>query len=426
MILKRLFTVAITLAGILIAAAQPKEKLLLTKQEAESLFLHQNLELLASRLEISQAEAQLLQSKFWPNPTFSISDVNLWKNSTVEEQPPIINEWGKTTQFSLEIEQVIQTAGKRRKNLALKNLTVKEKEYEFEIVLRQLKLDLRNTLTKLQFQNAIQILYKEQIVSTDKLIQAYQSQLKQGNISQAEYIRLKAAAMLFKKELTEATKEYESASANLKTLLGLSSNYDIEITESLEIPKTKVSEIEIENLTHQANESLPEILLAKNFGLQADKQLAIEKADRVPDLAFSVSYDRAGNIMQNFVGVGLSFDLPVFNRNKGAIKEAQLEIEKQAFEYENKIIQNSNDIQEVFNHYKQSLELYTSIEPDYEATLDLLISSYQQNFINKNVSLISYLDFVDAYLENKTLILETQKDLIDNFELLKFTTGKEL
>ncbi|SFJ60143.1 TolC family protein [Myroides guanonis] len=426
MILKRLFTVAITLAGILIAAAQPKEKLLLTKQEAESLFLHQNLELLASRLEISQAEAQLLQSKFWPNPTFSISDVNLWKNSTVEEQPPIINEWGKTTQFSLEIEQIIQTAGKRRKNLALKNLTVKEKEYEFEIVLRQLKLDLRNTLTKLQFQNAIQILYKEQIVSTDKLIQAYQSQLKQGNISQAEYIRLKAAAMLFKKELTEATKEYESASANLKTLLGLSSNYDIEITESLEIPKTKVSEIEIENLTHQANESLPEILLAKNFGLQADKQLAIEKADCVPDLAFSVSYDRAGNIMQNFVGVGLSFDLPVFNRNKGAIKEAQLEIEKQAFEYENKIIQNSNDIQEAFNHYKQSLELYTSIEPDYEATLDLLISSYHQNFINKNVSLISYLDFVDAYLENKTLILETQKDLIDNFELLKFTTGKEL
>lgn len=426
MILKRLFTVAITFVGIFIAAAQPKEKLHLTKQEAESLFLYQNLELLASRLEVSQAEAQLLQSKFWPNPTFSISDVNLWRNNTIEEQPPIINEWGKTTQFSLEIEQVIQTSGKRRKNLALKNLTIKEKEYEFEIVLRQLKLDLRNTLTKLQFQNALQKLYKEQIESTEKLIKAYQSQLKQGNISQAEYIRLKAAAMLFKKELTEATKEYESASVNLKTLLGLSSNYEIEITESLEIPKTQISEIEIDNWTLQTHELLPDILLSKNMGLQANKQLEIEKAERIPNLAFSVNYDRAGNIMRNFVGIGLSFDLPVFNKNKGAIQEARLEIDKQAFEYENKIIQNSNDIHEAYNHYKQSLELYTSIEPDYEVTLDLLVSSYHQNFINKNVSLVFYLDFVDAYLENKTLILEAQKDLIDNFELLKFTLGKEL
>lgn len=426
MILKRLFTVTITLVGIFIAAAQPKEKLLLTKQEAESLFLHQNLELLASRLEISQAEAQLLQSKFWPNPTFSISDVNLWRNSTIEEQPPIVNEWGKTTQFSLEIEQVIQTAGKRRKNQALKNLTIKEKEYEFEIVLRQLKLDLRNTLTTLQFQNAVQKLYKEQIESTEKLIKAYQSQLKQGNISQAEYIRLKAAAMLFRKELTEAIKEYESASANLKTLLGLSSNYEIEITESLEIPEIQISEMEIENWTNQADEILPEILLAKNMGFQADKQLAIEKAERVPDLAFSVNYDRAGNIMRNFVGVGLSFDLPVFNKNKGAIQEARLEIEKQALEYEKKIIQNSNNIQEAYKLYQQSFELYTNIEPNYENTLDQLVSSYHQNFINKNVSLISYLDFVDAYLENKTLILETQKELIDHFELLKFTIGKEL
>lgn len=426
MILKLLFTVTITLVGVLIVAAQPKEKLFLTKQEAESLFLHQNLELLASRLEISQAEAQLLQSKYWPNPTFSISDVNLWKNNTVEEQPSIINEWGKTTQFSLEIEQVIQTAGKRRKNLALKNLTVKEKEYEFEIVLRQLKLDLRNTLTTLQFQNAVQKLYKEQIESTEKLIQAYQSQLKQGNISQAEYIRLKAAAMLFKKELIEATKEYESASANLKTILGLTSNYDIEITESLEVPKSKISEIELENWTKQAHELLPDILLTKNMALQADKQLAIEKAERVPDLAFSVNYDRAGNIMQNFVGVGLSFDLPLFNKNKGAIQEARIEIEKRVLEYDNKIIQNSNDIQEAYNHYKQSLELYTSIEPNYEETLDQLVSSYHQNFTNKNVSLVSYLDFIDAYLENKTLILETQKELIDNFELLKFTIGKEL
>lgn len=424
--MKKLFLAAFSITSVFFAAAQPKETLLLSKQEAETLFLQQNFDLLAARLEISQSEAQLIQSKLWPNPTFTLGDVNLWKNNTVEEQPTLINQWGKTTQFSLEIEQVIQTAGKRRKNIELQQLAVEEKNYEFEAILKQLKLDLRTSLTELHYQSIIQNLYKNQIEATEKLTKAYQSQLNHGNISQADYIRLKAATMQFKKELLDVNKEYEAVSKTVKNLLGLDASVTLEITNAFAIPKVTLSEMQLNQWIQASQEKHPSILLSQNAQAQAEKKLAIEKATRIPDLAFTANYDRAGNIMQNFVGVGLSFDLPVFNRNKGAILEAKLEIDKQSKAVASKVKENANDIQEAYRLLLQSQEMYNSIEPNYEETLEQLLLSYHENFLNKNVNLITYLDFVDAYLQNKTLLLETQKDLVEHVELLQFALGQNL
>lgn len=424
--MKKLFLAAFSITSVFFAAAQPKETLLLSKQEAETLFLQQNFDLLAARLEISQSEAQLIQSKLWPNPTFTLGDVNLWKNNTVEEQPTLINQWGKTTQFSLEIEQVIQTAGKRRKNIELQQLAVEEKNYEFEAILKQLKLDLRTSLAELHYQSIIQNLYKNQIEATEKLTKAYQSQLNHGNISQADYIRLKAATMQFRKELLDVNKEYEAVSKTVKTLLGLDASVTLEITDAFNVPKVTLSEMQLNQWIQASQEKHPSILLSQNLQAQAEKKLAIEKATRIPDLAFTANYDRAGNIMQNFVGVGLSFDLPVFNRNKGAILEAKLEIDKQSKAVASKVKENANDIQEAYRLLLQSQEMYNSIEPNYEETLEQLLLSYHENFLNKNVNLITYLDFVDAYLQNKTLLLETQKDLVEHVELLQFALGQNL
>ena len=424
--MKPLITTALFLSSILVCIGQTPQSIEITKQDAQALFSEKNLELLTHKLGISQAQAQQLQAKVWPNPTFSISDVNLWKNSTVEQQPALINQWGTTTQFSLQVEQLIQTAGKRRKLMATKELAVAEKQIEFQILLRQLKLELRNTLTDLQFNQALQDLYSSQIESMQRLLHSYESQLNKGTISQGDFIRLKAAFMSFKKELTQIQSNYNTTLTQTKVLLGLPSHIDLTIIDPLTIPSREISSLELQTLISQVPEHLPEALLYKNKSLSATKELDLEKAARFPDLVASVSFDRAGNIMRNFIGVGLSFDLPVFNTNKGAIKEARLEIEKQQVSYQNTVIQNSNDIQNAYQNFKNTQELYLTIDPTYEETLDHLVASYDQNFLNKNVSLITYLDFVEAYLENKTLILDTKKDLIDQFELLQFTLAQEL
>ncbi len=398
----------------------------LSKEEAEALFLEQNLELIAKNLEISQAEAQLLQAKLWPNPTFEVSEINFWKTTDIEEQPKLIGNWGEAQQYAFRVEQLIQTGGKRRKTIDLQKLTIEEKQQEFESIIRELKLELRGNLSDLQILQEQQKIYEKQIESTKSLISAYKNQLDQGNISQAQYIRLKAAELQFKKELVNINKELEEAVKDFKNFINIGSNTLVVITDKLVAPEKEISELELENWIITAQEQRPDALKSRTLEKQSEKRLEIEKAQRIPDITLGVDYDRGGNIMRDFVGFGISFDLPIFDRNKGGIKEAKIDIELAKLDTQSKLNEIANDIVEAFRNYYHAEQLYKDIDSEYEQQLDQLLDAYLKNFQKRNVSLIEYLDFVEAYIENKTILLETKKDLNDHFEKLQYAVGQDL
>jgi len=410
----------------LTSAHEKQQPLKLSKQEVETIFLEQNLDLLAKKLEISQAEAQLIQARLWPNPTFEISEVNVWRTTDIEEQPIIFGNWGTSQQISLHLEQEIETAGKRRKRIDLQKLTIEERQTDFEIVLRESKLALRNTLTSIQVLQQQQEIYQKQIDNTQLLIAGYKNQLNQGNISQSEYIRLKAAQLQFKKELVDVSKELEESLKELKNFINIGSNTPIYITDQLVVPTKLISELQIEDWIIHAQENRPDILRNDNLINQAKKQVEIEKAERTPNITLGIDYDRGGNIMRDFVGFGLSFDLPIFDRNKGNIKEAKLEVQIAELEAKNKKNEIANDIIEALRNYIQAKDLYDQIEDDYESQLDKLLEAYVKNFQKKNVSMIEYFDFVEAYVENKNILLETKKELNEQVENLQFAIGKDI
>ncbi|WP_353103271.1 TolC family protein [Myroides odoratus] len=424
---RRVLTLSILVLSTCISQAQEKKQALkLSKEEIETLFLEQNLDLLAKKLEISQAEAQLIQARLWPNPTFEISEVNVWRTTDIEEQPIIFGNWGTSQQISLHLEQEIETAGKRRKRIDLQKLSIEERQTDFEIVLRESKLSLRNTLTSIQVLQQQQEIYQKQIDNTNLLITGYKNQLNQGNISQSEYIRLKAAQLQFKKELVDVSKELEEALKELKNFINIGTNTPIYVTNELEIPTKLVSELQIEDWIIHAQENRPDIMLNDNLINQAKKQVEIEKAERTPNITLGVDYDRGGNIMRDFVGFGLSFDLPIFDRNKGNIKEAKLGVQIAELEAQNKKNEISNDIIEALRNYTQAQDLYNQIDADYELQLDKLLEAYVKNFQKKNVSMIEYLDFVEAYVDNKNILLETKKELNEQLENLQFAIGKDI
>ncbi|QQU05472.1 Cation efflux system protein CzcC [Myroides odoratus] len=424
---RRVLTLSILVLSTCISQAQEKKQALkLSKEEIETLFLEQNLDLLAKKLEISQAEAQLIQARLWPNPTFEISEVNVWRTTDIEEQPIIFGNWGTSQQISLHLEQEIETAGKRRKRIDLQKLSIEERQTDFEIVLRESKLSLRNTLTSIQVLQQQQEIYQKQIDNTNLLITGYKNQLNQGNISQSEYIRLKAAQLQFKKELVDVSKELEEALKELKNFINIGTNTPIYVTNELEIPTKLVSELQIEDWIIHAQENRPDIMFNDNLINQAKKQVEIEKAERTPNITLGVDYDRGGNIMRDFVGFGLSFDLPIFDRNKGNIKEAKLGVQIAELEAQNKKNEIANDIIEALRNYTQAQDLYNQIDADYELQLDRLLEAYVKNFQKKNVSMIEYLDFVEAYVDNKNILLETKKELNEQLENLQFAIGKDI
>ena len=407
-------------------SAQITDTLKISRNEAESVFLNKNLDLIIQKLEISQAEAQVVQAKFWPNPTLTVSEVNLWRTYDIEEQPALIGKWGRSSQISAEIEQVIQTAGKRRKNIELQQLEVEGEQYELQEVLRELKKLLRNSITEIVYNQEQQKLYQSQISSITKLTKSYNNQLTLGNISKSEYIRLKAQEMEFKKKLISLQQEIEEQQTELKALLIIPSNSYIIIADPLVKPEREISELELPRWVETAQSNRPDILLSKNKEKYALKNLELQNALKTPDIAVSLNYDRGGNIMKDFIGVGISVDLPVFDKNKGNIQDAKLEVTKTGYEIRKSVLKSENEITSVFHNYQRTQKISEEIDDDYEETLDSLLRSHEKNFRLRNISMLEYMDYLDTYIENKMIILDTKKELNEYYENLQYVVGQDL
>lgn len=398
----------------------------ISREEAETVFIAKNLDLIAQKIEISQAEAQVVQAKLWPNPTLSISEVNLWKNSSAEEMPPLFRNWGQTSQIAAQIDQVIQTAGKRRKNIELQKIEVDAKKYELQESLRELKKELRNDLTELLFQQELKKMYQQQIISIQKLTKAFKNQYQQSNISKAEYMRLKAQEVDFTKKIVDVDQDIEDLQENLKAFLMIPSSEFLVISDPLTRPEKDLLEQDLPIWMNKAQQNRPDILLSRNAESSAKKNLELQNAMKTPDLAFSMNYDRGGNIMRDFIGVGVAFDLPIFDRNKGNIQDAKLEIEKKQIETKRNLLKSENEIVTAYKNYKHSQKMYQNLDTDFESSLDGLLVNYEKNFRERNLNMLEYLDFVDAYINNKINFLETKKELNQYLENLQYAIGEDL
>src|SRR5690606_5654663 len=100
------------------------DTLVVTPVEAETIFLQRNLRLLAGKLDIEMAKAQVIQARLWPNPVLSIGEVNLWSNQGAEALGRLFGDWGNHAQVAVDMEQLIQTAGKRKKLVAVEEIGV--------------------------------------------------------------------------------------------------------------------------------------------------------------------------------------------------------------------------------------------------------------------------------------------------------------
>lgn len=404
-----------------------KDTIVLSRKQAETLFLEKNISLISEKLNIDIAEAQVIQAKLWPNPTLTVGEINLWSNATAQQLPPLWGNYGTTQQVNAELEQLIQTAGKRKKMIAMEKVNAEIAKEYFKTFLRNLKIEFRGNLTELQYNQAQEAVYQKQLSSMQTLLKAYANQVKQGNVGKGEYIRLKATELQFLKEISDLQKDNNALQKELKVLMNLPAESFIKLTEEGFVPdNVSIENLNIGNLMASAVENRPDMKVLKLGNDYNDTKYKYEKAMRTPDVTLGVSYDRGASLMNDFVGVGFSLDLPFFNRNKGNIKVAELAIDQGKLQTEEKTKTIQSEVLQSYEDLLVTQKLYESVEVNYEGDLDKLLEAYRKNFMQKNTSMLEYLDFVDAYLDNKSILLNSKMDLNKNLEELRYISGQEI
>jgi cobalt-zinc-cadmium efflux system outer membrane protein len=408
-----------------------QDTLTLSRSQCEAIFLRENLSLIAEQLNVPMAEAEVKQASLWPNPQFTLDEINLWANrhqtGGQEVSPPIIGNWGRNQQYAVSLEQLIYTAGKRKKLMALQSVGVEKSKQYFNDLLRHLKLELRNQITELQYLQLAEQTFKTQLQSISDLLSAYERQLEKGNIAATQVTRLQSKQFELQKELHRLQQQNNEVQKELKQLLHLSPQaFLILDTEPFKRPLRDEMIPAYSTLVREASAHRPDYQLALLEKSYFEKSYSYEKSLRTPDITVNGRYDRNGSTMLNFVGFGASIDLPFFNKNQGNIRKAELGIQ-QAQTLSQQALHNVET--EVAASYKSLLNAYTfqrNIDPMYLQRLDQSLQAHTRNFLSKNINMLEYLDFLEAYQQNQLAILDASRELNNAVEEVNYVSGTEL
>jgi len=398
-----------------------QDTLKITVEQAEKQFLEKNLQLLAERCNIDIADAAIVQAKLLNNPTIGIGDVNFWNPNTAIE-----TGYTQSLQFSVELEQIIRTAGKRRKLVNLEKVSKDIAIQEFEAFLLCLRTELRIILNEIIYMQSYMEVIKIQETSINHLVEIYKKNLISRNIAKSELIRLQSSLIELQTEANEIRTLLNKQYKGLKILLNIEPQTAISILQS-NIAIKDPDDILLTDLWEIAKNSRPEFLLSDLNVQYNEKLLVYEKSLRAPDVGLSVNYDRYGGVWKNFVGVGVSVDIPVFSRNQGSIKMAKHKIEQSNYnaEYQkNAILQEITDL---YYNYMIIYQFYQKItDNDFSEDLDNMLEIYSRNLLNRNISMLEYIDFMDAYKTTKQAILTAKKNLYTSFAELQFSINNEI
>ncbi|WP_322969195.1 TolC family protein [Faecalibacter sp. LW9] len=407
----------------LICAAPTIQAQTITLADLENQFIQNNSQLLASKFNIDKAQAEIIQEKLWPNPTLSISEVNLWKTYNIEQQPNLFGNYGKNQQISVELEQLIETAGKRKKRVALKQLEQQSAAFDYEEILRELRKDLRLAFHQLNRIQQEETQLKEMVVLYSQMSEQYQRQAQLKNIATADLYRIQTELMGLQKEQIELENERFEALNNLR-ILTHNPNLEVSQIQFQEIQSTQSQKLPI-NLLEIAQKQNVGLKRQENEEAKAQQVLALEKAQKTPDLRVQMNYDRGGNIMRDFIGVGISFDLPVFNTNKGNIKAAEIGIQQQQFNkqtLENNLTQSIHQLQNQLIRIEQMLENWPNAQRENQKQM---VENYKKHLQNKQVTLLEFIDFTQAYREANQAYLQLQQTYQNTFEELQYIVGQD-
>jgi cobalt-zinc-cadmium efflux system outer membrane protein len=368
-------------------ASQPPAVRITLDEAINLAFTHSHV-LKAAATTIQQAQAEEITANLRPNPVLSGDSQFL---------PIFGNPSGSTTsdtlqqlsQFDVGIGYLIERGGKRHRRLqAARDVTTQT---------RSTVLDNQRTLAFNVAQQFVAALLadsnlqfaQQDLNSFQQTVTISEERYKAGDISEADYLKIKLQLLQFQTDVSAAQVARVQALATLRQLMGYTAvpeNYDV----VGDLAYTPVNENE-DDLKALALRTRPD-LIAAQAGLTASKSAyELERANgkRDVNLAFNFSHVSGFSSGSWFANM----ELPIFNRNQGEIARTRYAI-TQAQE----------------NAYAASDIVLTDVESAYAAVstnqqvVQLYLGGYLKNAQDsRDISEYAYkkggaslLDFLDA------------------------------
>jgi len=386
---------------------------LLSLEKALSLALIQNPKLAVYALEIRAREAQSLQMSLLPNPELSAETENFAGSG--------IYTGMDVSETTISIGQLIELAGKREKRTQLSVLESDVAAWDYEIAKLEIYSTVISAFTQtLLLQEKIE-LDKELLNIAMQLQETILNRVQAGAISPAESARASVVISNAENILYRSRQQLKDARQQLAATWNgeaLFEKVDGKMDNLISVPELDII-IKKLGQTPQLARWAVEIEKRKS-------SLALSKAMAVPDPVISLAYRRINESEDNAIVAGFSIPLPFFDRNQGAIQEAQIRV-KQA-EWEKRSLENNlkTRIESVYiNAEALSSEIIALREksiPNAEKAFSIISDGYQRG----KFQLIDVLDAQRTLFESRNQLLQSSFEHKLAINELEWLTGLDL
>jgi len=362
----------------------------LTLEDALSLALKNNPDILRVQKELDVSRGRRLQLEAIPNPEFVFSNEGLGKAGQNEEK-----------EISLGIQQTIEFPGKR----VLRGKIGKYGEEATLIELQRIKMIVSSCVEKAYFKAA----YSQKVVTSlesvldilkqyiDLATERYQT----GQVSYLDVIRGKVEYLKVQNELLEAKREMKESTISLNLVMGVE---DAEpylfLTELSFTPFEKT----LDDFKREVEKS-PSLRILQTAKRQTETGLELSKKARFPDLKLGLFYP---SLRRGAWGFEVGLTLPVWQKGlKGEIllREAENTMSQISMEAKKRRIERS--LERAFSDLKVIEEQIKIFEDSLLAEIDDALRMGINNYQYGKTDSLSLLDVYRSYKETKQEFLKT-------------------
>ena len=389
----------------------------LSLNEALGLFVSQNLDVLIAKYGIEYTKGQEVTARLFPNPLLSVGTLSSYTQGRT---------LSNSGQLFTQVAQLFELAGKRGYRIESAGFGTQSAEAAFEDAVRLLGLTVKDSYYRVQLAQRRLVLAEENRERFSRILDINTIRFKKGYIAEVDLIRIRLQMVDFQSQVIQSLQEAESAKGDLRQLLRLSPKTVLELTTELGFRRI---DPDIEKLRVAALAVRPDIRAKRYTFSQRESDLKLAKAYRIPDVTIGAGYavqGAQGPDNPGQVALNAGIPLPLFNRNQGGIRQAEVSLQAAGADLDKTVNRVENEVEVAYLNLLQSRRLveayFGEVLEDARSTFSIVERAYERGGA-------TILDLLDAARTSRTIqqnYIEALFDYQHHLFQLESAVGQEI
>jgi cobalt-zinc-cadmium efflux system outer membrane protein len=386
----RLFAVVLLAAALPLEARSQTNRLSLA--EAKQVALERNWGVLAAKSGVDSATAQWIVTKEFPNPTASLSTARI---GTHENATLMGNGlWDRSYDTIAALSQLFEIAGKRRHRQNSARAGILGARARFYDAKRTLDQGITKAYVAALLAEDDVLIYNQSSGYLKQQARIAEERYQAGDISDADKKQIEINAGQYELQAKAAEAAAIQARVAVEVLMG------VKEPEGQWTPVESLESLMANPAPPPAVPALPgaartDVLAARADLHSAQANLRLQKALRVPDPTISIQAEHnppVGGPPVDTFGIGVSFPIPLWNRNGGAIKAAQASVEQSEIALARVQAQVAADVADAQAQYREALARWERYRAELRPKSTRVRESVAFAYEKGGASLVNLLD----------------------------------